>query len=102
MLQDTDFSSNIKPFPSQAELQLKDVLERGNDLCKPAIQTFPQIATLLKQIQQSSVVDKLSGTGMSGSGASCFALSTSADVIEQLRDELTANCYWAVATRLIN
>ncbi len=64
-LQDTDFSSNLKPFPSQVELRLEDVIARGNDLYRPAIQTFPEIATLLKQIRQSSVVDKLSGTGMS-------------------------------------
>ena len=101
-LQDKDFSSDKKPFPKRAELQLKDVLAHGNDLYRPAIQTCPEIAILRDQIQQSSVASQLIGTGMSGSGASCFALSTSKDVIRQLCDELTTNGYWAVATRLIN
>ncbi len=101
-LQDSDFSPNIKPFPAHAELQLKDVLARGNDLYRPATQICPQIAKLREQIQKSSVVRQLSGTGMSGSGASCFALSTSQEAIKQLCCELTSNGYWAVATRLID
>ena len=101
-LRDTDFSSNIKPFPNHAEMWLKDVLARGNDLYRPAIQTCPQIAKLHEQIKQSSVASQLSGTGMSGSGASCFALSSSPDIMRQLCDELTANGYWAVTTRLIS
>ena len=101
-LQYTDFSSDTNPFPSQVALQVKDVLAYGNDLCRPAIQICPQIATLHEQFQQSSVADELLGTGMSGSGASCFALSGSPNVIRQLYDELTTNGYWAVATHLIN
>ena len=101
-LEDTDFSSDKNPFPRQVTLQLKEVLACGNDLYRPAIQICPQIATLHKQFQKSSVADQLLGTGMSGSGASCFALSASPDVIRQLYDELTTNGYWAVTTRLIN
>lgn len=101
-LEETDFSADIAPFAEHSEQQLKDVIARGNDLCRPAIQACPQIATLFKQIRQSSVADQLSGIGMSGSGASCFALSTAPDVVKQLCDELTTNGYWAVATHLIN
>ena len=100
-LQERDFSSDIKPFSSQTEQHLKDVLARGNDLYRPAIQACPQIAILQEQIQKSSVASRLSGIGMSGSGASCFALSASSTVSKQLCNELTAKGNWAVATRLI-
>ena len=100
-LQERDFSSDIKPFSSRGEQHLRDVLARGNDLYKPAIQACPKIAKLREQIQKSSIATGLSGTGMSGSGASCFALSASSAVIKQLCTELTAKGNWAVATRLI-
>ena len=101
-LRDTDFNSDRKPFPKQGELHLEDVLERGNDLYRPAIQACPQITTLLEQMQQSSITSQLLGMGMSGSGASCFALSTSINVTKKLCSELNATGYWAVATRLIS
>ena len=82
-------------------IKLKDVLALGNDLYDPAIQICPQIATLIHRMENSSVADHLLGMGMSGSGASCFALSTSQDIVIQLCEELHAFGFWAVATSLI-
>ena len=100
-LHQENYSSNLIPFSEQETLQLTDVLELGNDLCEPAIQVCPQIATLLHQMENSSVAKRLLGVGMSGSGASCFALSTSQNVVSQLCKELNECGFWSVATSLI-
>tara|TARA_Y100000589_G_scaffold330067_1_gene378585 strand:- start:1134 stop:2000 length:867 start_codon:yes stop_codon:yes gene_type:complete len=100
-LHQKNYSSDLRPFPEQETLQLKDVLALGNDLCEPAIQLCPQIAKLLHQMENSSVAERLLGVGMSGSGASCFALSRSQNVVSQLCDELSACGFWTVATSLI-
>ena len=96
-----NYSSNLIPFPKQDAIQLKDVLALGNDLYEPAIRLCPQIATLIHQMENSSVAERLLGVGMSGSGASCFALSTSQEIVSQLCEELNAFGFWAVATSLI-
>ena len=96
-----NYCSNFISFPEQDTLQLKDVLALGNDLYKPAIRICPQIATLIHRMENSSVTDDLLGVGMSGSGATCFALSTSKNTVSQLCEELNAFGYWAVATSLI-
>ena len=96
-----NYSSNLIPFPEHDMLQLKDVLALGNDLYNPAIRICPQIATLIHRMKNSSVADDLLGVGMSGSGASCFALSTSKNIVSQLCQELNAFGFWAVATSLI-
>ena len=100
-LHSENYSSNFTSFPEQDTLQLKDVLALGNDLYEPAIRICPQIATLIHRMENSSVADRLLGVGMSGSGASCFALSTSRDIVSQLCEELNAFGFWAVATSLI-
>jgi 4-diphosphocytidyl-2-C-methyl-D-erythritol kinase len=51
---------------------LSDVLSRGsNDLVAAAIRVAPAIATVLKRLSQ---IPEAQATGMSGSGATCFAL----------------------------
>ena len=101
ILDKESYSRDLMPFPEKETLQLEDVLALGNDLCGPAIQICPQIGTLLHQMENSSVAKQLLGMGMSGSGASCFALSTSQDIISQLCEELNACGFWTVATSLI-
>ena len=96
-----NYSSNLISFPEHDTLQLKDVLALGNDLYEPAIRVCPQIATLIHRMKNSSVADRLLGIGMSGSGATCFALSTSQDIVTQLCEELDAFGFWTVATSLI-
>ena len=96
-----NYSSNLISFPKHDTLKLKDVLALGNDLYSPAIRVCPQIATLIHRMKNSSVADSLLGVGMSGSGASCFALSTSQDTVSKLCEELNAFGFWAVATSFI-
>ena len=100
-LRPENYSLNLISFPKQVTLQLKDVLALGNDLYEPAIRICPQIATLIHRMENSSVADRLLGVGMSGSGASCFALSTSQDVVNQLCEELNEFGFWALATSFI-
>jgi 4-diphosphocytidyl-2-C-methyl-D-erythritol kinase len=51
---------------------LSNVLSRGdNDLVAAAIQVAPAIATVLKRLSE---IPEAQATGMSGSGATCFAL----------------------------
>ena len=100
-LRPENYSSNLISFPEHDTLRLKDVLALGNDLYEPAIRICPQIATLIHRMKNSSVADRLLGIGMSGSGATCFALSTSQDIVSQLCEELDAFGFWTVATSLI-
>tara|TARA_B100000963_G_scaffold352783_1_gene366513 strand:- start:1710 stop:2576 length:867 start_codon:yes stop_codon:yes gene_type:complete len=100
-LRPKNYSSHLISFPEQDTLQLKDVLALGNDLYEPATRICPQIATLIHRMENSTVADRLLGVGMSGSGASCFALSTSKDIVSQLCKELNSFGFWAVATNLV-
>ena len=100
-LRPENYSLNLISFPKQGALQLKDVLALGNDLYEPATRICPQIATLIYRMENSSVADRLLGVGMSGSGASCFALSTSKNIVSELCEELKASGFWAVSTSLI-
>jgi 4-diphosphocytidyl-2-C-methyl-D-erythritol kinase len=62
----------LVPAPEFDAVGLSDVLSRGsNDLVPAAIRVAPAIATVLKRLSQSP---EAKATGMSGSGATCFAL----------------------------
>lgn len=100
-LHQEDFSPNLIPLLEQETLRIEDVLKLGNDLYEPAIRICPQIFTLINRMENSSVAKHLLGVGMSGSGASCFALSTSKNIVYQLCEELNAFGFWAVATSLV-
>ena len=62
----------LVPAPEFDAVGLSDVLSRGsNDLVAAAIRVAPAIATVLKRLSQ---IPEAKATGMSGSGATCFAL----------------------------
>jgi 4-diphosphocytidyl-2-C-methyl-D-erythritol kinase len=62
----------LVPAPEFDAVGLSDVLSRGsNDLVPAAIRVAPAIATVLKRLSQ---IPEAKATGMSGSGATCFAL----------------------------
>jgi 4-diphosphocytidyl-2-C-methyl-D-erythritol kinase len=62
---------SASPLESDAGVSW-DVLSRGsNDLVAAAIRVAPAIATVLKRLSQ---IPEAQATGMSGSGATCFAL----------------------------
>lgn len=95
----TDGGNRKSPFSQP--LHLADVMARGNDLYAPAVRACPEIATLLDQMRNLSVPEMFFGMAMSGSGASCFALSEQDGAAEALAQQLEAAGYWAVSTCLI-
>ena len=72
----------------------------GNDLDRPAKIICPQIDSLLSNIADLCTGTDIYGIGMSGSGASCFALCPSADTAEQIATNLTKRGYWAIASKM--
>ena len=80
---------------------LADILARGNDLFEPAAQACPQVRTLLDQMRQLGAQERVFGLAMSGSGASCFALTRDQFTADRLSLQLGTAGYWSVSTRLI-
>ena len=70
----------------------------GNDLLTPACQLMPEIETLLTMLAGQEGADTV---GMSGSGATCFAIYSSRTACEAAAGQLLAKNIWAVATRII-
>ncbi len=70
----------------------------GNDLQAPACRLMPEIATLLTTLTAQNGADAV---GMSGSGATCFAIYSSQTACEAAVSELLAKNIWAVATKII-
>lgn len=75
----------------------------GNDLAQPAIGICPRIGTLLAAIDAgaNSLGTDFYGAGMSGSGASCFALLARRKAADQLANRLQRQGFWAVSCRLL-
>ena len=70
----------------------------GNDLQAPACQLMPEIADLLAILASQDGADAV---GMSGSGATCFAIYSSQNACMTAASELLAKNIWAVATKII-
>ena len=70
----------------------------GNDLQAPACQLMPEIADLLTILASQDGADAV---GMSGSGATCFAIHSSQNACMTAASELLAKNIWAVATEII-
>ena len=77
---------------------LVKILSIGNDLTAPACARHPEIGALLDQLRTTH--SGFIGAGMSGSGASCFALTTNKTEAVQLATGLRKNGIWAEATPL--
>ena len=77
---------------------LAQILSTGNDLTAPACARYPEIATLIDQL--ATPHSGFIGAAMSGSGASCFALTTNNTEAMQLAASLQKNGIWAQATPL--
>jgi len=77
---------------------LVKILSIGNDLTAPACARYPEIGALLDQL--ATTHSGFIGAGMSGSGASCFALTTNKTEAVQLATDLRKNGVWAEATSL--
>ena len=70
----------------------------GNDLQAPACRLMPEIADLLTTLAAQDGADAV---GMSGSGATCFAIYSSQTACKAAARELLAKNIWAVATKII-
>ena len=66
-------------------------------------QSCPEISVLLAQMKTFSASGSYIGQAMSGSGASCFALTYSQQAADDLTEQLTKSAgYWAKSTCLIS
>jgi len=83
-------------------VKVADIVARGNDLYGPAAQSCPEISVLLAQMKTFSASGSYIGQAMSGSGASCFALTYSQQAADDLTEQLTSAGYWAKSTCLIS
>ena len=70
----------------------------GNDLKVPACRLMPEIADLLGTLKAQNGADAV---GMSGSGATCFAIHSSQITCEVAARQLLEKNIWAVATKII-
>jgi 4-diphosphocytidyl-2-C-methyl-D-erythritol kinase len=70
----------------------------GNDLADTAIRLVPEIASLLRLLQQQRGCQS---AAMSGSGASCFALFDTATACHHAEAILRKSGIWAKATHII-
>lgn len=77
---------------------LPQILSIGNDLTAPACARHPEIHVLIDQLARPH--PGFIGAAMSGSGASCFALTTNKIEAMQLAENLQKNGIWAEATPL--
>ena len=77
-----------------------DVLAIGNDLTSSAMALYPDISDLLRRMEQSGheTKDAFIGAGMSGSGASCFALLTDDEAASYLVSSLRNQKIWVQKT----
>ena len=77
-----------------------EIIEIGNDLLPAACKHHPEIYALITALNAPH--DGFIGAGMSGSGASCFALTTSKADAENLAINLQQNNIWAHATKMLS
>ena len=96
----SDHLAGAQPSLS-SPLNLKEMLARGNDLHTPAVKTCPEIGQLLTEMKTLADADQLFGMAMSGSGASCFALTKTKGAADHLAGQLDMAGYWAESTNLL-
>ena len=77
---------------------LAQILSIGNDLTAPACARHPEIHVLIDKLAEPH--PGFISAAMSGSGASCFALTTNKTEAMQLAENLQKNGIWAEATPL--
>ena len=94
--------SEVASQPLSSPVRLADMVTRGNDLYAPASEACPEISTLLAEMGELSAPDPFIGLAMSGSGASCFALTYAEQAADRLTEQLKSAGYWAVSTQLIS
>jgi 4-diphosphocytidyl-2-C-methyl-D-erythritol kinase len=95
-----NFPSSSKPIPDQISSDLSSWLERGNDLLPPAQALAPEIGSCLADLSRLSSHQGYRANGMSGSGATCFALFDTADQAKKAAGSLEEKTFWQWAGAL--
>ena len=95
-----NFPSSSKPIPDHAPEDLSDWLKRGNDLLPPAMTLAPEIGPCLADLSRLSSHQGYRAHGMSGSGATCFALFDTADQAKKTAGSLEEKAFWQWAGAL--
>ena len=107
-LSTADIFTSLSEYSVSAESQLADYIQQGNlekiiaignDLTAPAVARYPEIARLIKVLGQPH--KGFIGAGMSGSGSSCFALTTNKSSAQSLAQSLKKKGIWAHTTEIL-
>lgn len=77
---------------------LGHIISIGNDLMEPVLKEYSDMAWLIKFLKTPHL--GFIGASMSGSGASCFALTQNKEQADQLTAELLAQNIWAQSTKM--
>ena len=107
-LSTADIFASLSEYSVSAESQLADYIQQGNlekiiaignDLTAPAVARYPEIARLIEVLGQPH--KGFIGAGMSGSGSSCFALTTNKSSAQFLAQGLKKKGIWAHTTEIL-
>ena len=107
-LSTADIFTSLSEYSVSAESQLADYIQQGNlekiiaignDLTAPAVARYPEIARLIEVLGQPH--NGFIGAGMSGSGSSCFALTTDKSSAQSLAQSLKKKGIWAHTTEIL-
>ena len=107
-LSTADIFASLSEYSVSAEGQLADYIQQGNlekiiaignDLTAPALARYPEIARLIEVLGQPH--NGFIGAGMSGSGSSCFALTTDRSSAQSLAQSLKKKGIWAHTTEIL-
>ncbi len=107
-LSTADIFASLSEYSVSAESQLADYIQQGNlekiiaignDLTAPAVARYPEIARLIEVLGQPH--KGFIGAGMSGSGSSCFALTTNKSSAQYLAQGLKKKGIWAHTTEIL-
>lgn len=107
-LSTADIFASLSEYSVSAESQLADYIQQGNlekiiaignDLTAPAVARYPEIARLIEVLGQPH--KGFIGAGMSGSGSSCFALTTDKSSAQSLAQSLKKKGIWAHTTEIL-
>ena len=107
-LSTAEIFASLSEYSVSAEGQLTDYIQQGNlekiiaignDLTAPAVAHYPEIARLIEVLGQPH--KGFIGAGMSGSGSSCFALTTDKSSAQSLAQSLKKKGIWAHTTEIL-
>ena len=90
--------SQLEGFIATGELA--NIIAIGNDMAAPVFAKHPEIAGLIDHLNRPH--EGFIGTGMSGSGASCFALTKNKEAAKKCCASLSEKNVWAQLTRMRN